>query len=636
VAALLLVLATAWAYSGVGSHDFVHYDDDHYVTANPHVRAGLSWASMRWAFTSVGHADNWHPLTWLSHMLDVQLFGLAPRGHHLTNFSLHVVATLLLLGFLSHATRRPGPSALVAAGFALHPLHVESVAWIAERKDVLSASFGFAALWAYSHHARAPSRKRYLLVFLLFALGLLAKPMLVTLPLLLLLLDVWPLERLSPDLASFRRRLVEKLPLLALALASSVVTVIAQRQALGSLERYGLGIRLANAVVAYGVYLRQALWPTDLSVLYSYSRPRSGSIVAALALLVAISLVVRWLGRRHKFLITGWLWYLVSLLPVIGLVQVGSQPHADRYTYIPLVGVLVAVVWGAAAVLAGASRRLRYLAYTACAVIVLAMTLQTRAQLGYWKNGVTLFTHAFAVTQGRLSEIAYYNFGNILLAASRRDEAASHFEQALKINPHHAASHVSYGVILSDRGQTEAAIRHYWLALARDPSIAEAHNNLGTALAKSGRQQEAAAHFSKALELDPGNGDAHYNLAFLLSGLDRMDEAIVHYRRALATRPEDGGARLGLALCLARVGRLREATAEYGQVLEREPLNLDALTQLAQTLALTRQWDAATSLAERALAVVRATGDPAQVAAVQGLLRSLDEARASSPARGLE
>jgi tetratricopeptide (TPR) repeat protein len=659
VAVTLLVLATAGVYAKLPSHDFAYYDDEHYVTANVHVRQGLSWASIRWAFTSVGHADNWHPLTWLSHLLDVQLFGLKPGGHHLMSLALHVAATLLLFGFLAHATRRPWPSALVAAGFALHPLHVESVAWVAERKDVLSACFGFATLWAYGRYARAPSVKRYLLVFLLFALGLLAKPMLVTLPVLLLLVDYWPLERLRADLPSIRQRCVEKLPLLALSLASSVVTVIAQRQALGSLEHYRPLSRLANAVIAYGVYLRQAVWPTGLSVVYAYPPPQLLRTLGAAALLIAITAAVGWLGRTHRYLITGWLWYLVSLLPVIGIVQVGSQPHADRYSYIPLVGVLIAVVWGAATVLAGASRRRRYLAYAAGAVLVVAMILRTREQVGYWKNGLALFTHAFAVAQGDLGLKDHYNYGNILLEAGRRDEAAYHFEQALRRDPHHAESHLSYGGILSDRGQTEQAIQHYVRALERNPKLAEAHSSLGAALARSGREAEAAAHFARALAIDPSFGDAHYNFAFLLSGQGRMDEAMFHYRRALELRPDDRGARWGLARCLARRGRLDEARAPYQKALALEPDNVDVLIQLgvlldeagkddeaiayyrralgsqptaivplhnlAMKLAQAGDRSAATAVVERALSAARATGDEAQVAAVREIVQKLEQ-----------
>jgi tetratricopeptide (TPR) repeat protein len=656
---MLLLLATAWTYSRVAKHDFAYYDDQHYVTTNPHVQQGLSWAGVRWAFTSVGHADNWHPLTWLSHMLDVQLFGLKPGGHHLMSLSLHVAATLLLFGFLAHATRRPWPSALVSAGFALHPLHVESVAWVAERKDVLSACFGFATLWAHSHYARAPSLNRYLLVLLLLALGLLAKPMLVTLPVLLLLVDYWPLERLRPDLPSLRRRCVEKLPLLALSLASSVVTIIAQRQALGSLDLYRPLSRLANAVMAYGVYLRQALWPTGLSVVYAYPPPQLLPTLGVLALLIAITAAVFWLGRTHKYLITGWLWYLVSLLPVIGIVQVGSQPHADRYSYIPLVGVFIAVVWGATTVVAGASRYRRYLAYTVGAVLLVAMTLRTREQLGHWKNGLTLFSHAFAVNQGKLGVKDHYNFGNILREAGRRDEAAYHFEQALRLDPQHALSHLNYGSILSDRGQTEQAIQHFLRALERDPNLAEAHSSLGAALARLGRTSEAAAHFARALEIDPNLGDAHYNFAFLLSGQGRIDEAMLHYRRALELRPNDGGARWGLARCLARLGRHDEAKALYQKALALEPDNLDALTQLgllsdeagredeaiatyrralashptaivplhnlAIKLAQAGDWRDATALVERALSAARATGDEAQVAAVREVMQTLDQ-----------
>lgn len=667
-AVLLLGLATAAVYAKVAGHDFAYYDDEHYVTTNPHVQQGLAWASVRWAFTSVGYADNWHPLTWLSHMLDVQMFGLEAGGHHLTSLALHVAATLLLFAFLSSATHRTWPSVVVSALFALHPLHVESVAWVAERKDVLSASLGFATLCAYVHYTRHPSVAKYLMVLALFALGLMAKPMLVTLPVLLLLVDYWPLERLRLDVPTLRRRVVEKLPLLALTVASALMTVIAQRRAIGSLERFGLLTRLSNAMVACCVYLGQAVWPADLSVLYPYPRPQLGRTLACLALLALLTTaVLRW-GRSNKHLIFGWLWYLVSLIPVIGIVQVGSQPHADRYTYVPLVGVFVAVVWAGAAALAHASRSKRIVAHATGAVILVALAGATRRQIGYWKNGVTLYTRAFDVTQGHLGENAYYNFGNVLLEAGRGGEAVSYFEKALQINPNHARSHVSYGLILSGMGRDEDALGHYAKALQVDPNLAEAHNDLGTSLAKLGRGDEAAAHFTKALAIDPGYGDAHYNFGFLLAGLGRTDEAIVHYRKALELRPGDAGAHFSLALCLAQRGDLAEAVAHYRKAVDLDPNNTDALNNLgllaarmghldeavayyrralsrrpaaaaplynlAMTLARQGEWGTATSLVQSALAAARAAANQALVAAVQEVMKSLDQARASLESRG--
>lgn len=668
IAACFLALATAWVYSTALSNDFAYYDDEHYLTTNVHVQKGLSWRSIQWAFTSIGYCDNWHPLTWLSHMLDVQLFGLKPAGHHFTSLALHVLAAALLLGFLSYTTKRLWPSTLVSVLFALHPLHVESVAWAAERKDVLSAVFWFATLCAYAYYARGPSVKKYLLVVILYALGLMAKPMLVTLPLILLLLDYWPLDRLAINRRSFFRRLAEKVPLFVLALASSTMTVLAQQRAIGSLQRYPLSTRISNAVFSCCVYLGQAFWPADLSVLYAYPQPQFGRTLGCWSLLIAITAAVAWLGRNHKHLVTGWLWYAVSLLPVIGIVQVGSQPHADRYTYIPLVGVFIMFAWGACEIATGMSRSKKLLANLALFVVVVCMAVATRKQIGYWKNGIALFTHGFEVTKGIVNENAYYNFGNLMSEAGRANEAMTYFERALKLNPNHARSHLSYGLILSKMGRTDEAILHYQKALEQRPDLAEAHNNLGTSFAKLGRVDEARAHFSRALEIDPTYGDAHFNFGFLLASLGRTDEAVAHYLKALEIRPDDGGAHFNLALAFAsggrgveakahfqkaleldpnntetlnnlgilsaEMGRTDEAIAYYRKALERHPDAIVPLQNLAIVLVAKGQQDDAISIVRMALASARAAGDGARVEALLRVLSSLDEAINASEANG--
>jgi protein O-mannosyl-transferase len=658
IVALLLVLVTAFIYRNVLRNDFDYYDDESYITANIHIQKGLSWTSIKWAFTSIGYSDNWHPLTWLSHMLDVQLFGLKPAGHHFTNLFFHILATLLLFGFLFSTTGRLWPSTLVAALFALHPLHVESVAWAAERKDVLSAVFWFATLWTYVYYTRCPNIKKYIPVFILFALGLMAKPMLVTLPFILLLLDYWPLERLTLNRRSLVRLAAEKLPLLMLTIASSIITIIAQHGAIGSLQQYPLWIRVSNAMISYCVYLGQAFWPVKLSVFYQFPLPQPVNTILCLLLLTSITAAVIGAGRKNKYLITGWLWYIVSLVPVIGIMQVGSQAHADRYTYIPLIGIFIMVAWGLYAIADKMTLFKKLFVNVVLSIIIIGMVIKTREQIGYWKNGITLFSHGFDVTKGNVNENVYFNFGNLMMQAGRTDEAFSYYRKALELNPNFAKAHTNYGLLLSDMGRTEEAIAHYLKALEHGPDV-EVHNNLGTLLAKMGRTDEAMVHFLKALEINPNYGDAHYNFGLLLADMGRTDEAMVHYLKALEINPNDGGAHYNLGLLLADMGRSDEAIAHYQKALEFNPnkaeahnnlgallaqfgrtdeaiahyrkvleINPDAigtLTNLAFALEQKGQWTDAISVLQKALASAKSAGDEAQAREISENLEMLSK-----------
>ena len=342
--AFVLTIITAVVYSGVFKNDFINFDDNVYVTSNTHIQQGLSWEGVMWAFTTI-YGSNWHPLTWISHMLDIQFFGLNPAGHHLTNLIFHILATLLLFGFLRYATGKVWVSSLVAALFALHPVHVESVAWVAERKDVLSAIFWFLTLWAYVYYTRSPNKRKYALVLILFAFGLLAKPMLVSLPFILLLLDYWPLERMTLNRQAVGLLLLEKIPLLIMAVASSIITVIAQQEAISGFNRIDFKIRLSNAILSYCIYLWQAFWPTGLAIFYPYANPHSINVLGCSFLLVVVTVAVLWKGRQSKFLITDWFWFIIALIPVIGIVQVGGQAHADRYTYLPFIGIFIIFIW---------------------------------------------------------------------------------------------------------------------------------------------------------------------------------------------------------------------------------------------------------------------------------------------------
>ena len=423
---ILLIAVTLIVYNSVLKSDFLNFDDDVYITSNSHVLQGLSWEGIKWAF-SAKYANNWHPLTWLSHMMDVQLFKLNPSGHHCTNLFFHILATLLLFGFLRYLTGKLWISGFIAALFALHPLHVESVAWVAERKDVLSAVFWFAALWAYVYYVRRPNTGRYLTVLMLFGLGLLSKPMLVTLPIILLFLDYWPLERLNKQ--NFGRLLAEKLPMLLMSIASAIITVIAQKEAVAGLNRLNLASRLSNAVISYCIYIGQALWPTRLAVYYPFVQNRPLIIIAVCAmLLIMVSFSVLWIGRRNKYLTVGWLWYIVTLIPVIGIMQVGGQGHADRYTYIPFIGIFIMVAWGLSFVADKLQSRKRILMQIALLFILIAMSFKTWEQVGYWKNGITLYRHAINAT--KKNDLAYNNLGFLLSLTGQTSEALDMFQKS--------------------------------------------------------------------------------------------------------------------------------------------------------------------------------------------------------------
>jgi tetratricopeptide (TPR) repeat protein len=521
--AVLLSIITMFVYRGVLRNEFVNYDDNDYVTSNIHVQKGLSWNGVKWAFTSTD-ASNWHPLTWLSHMLDVHLFGLNPAGHHFTNLFLHVVATLLLFGFMRFATGKLWMSAFVAALFALHPAHVESVAWVAERKDVLSAVLWFATLWAYAYYARNPRIGKYTLVLILFAFGLLAKPMLVSLPFVLLLLDYWPLGRLTTNARPIGWLVVEKLPLLMMAAASSIITVVAQHAAISSLNKIYLTTRLSNAVMSYCVYIWQAIWPTNLTVFYPYAHPFLLNVVTCLLLLFAITAAVVWAGRRTKYLITGWLWYLVTLVPVIGIVQVGCQAHADRYTYIPYVGLFMIIVWGLSAFANKINNHKMLLLTIALTVIFLALCGRTWQQVGYWQNDLTLFSHALNVTKN--NDIACNNLGFYYERTNKIREAISYYQQALDINPNYGNAHYNFGNMLLQAGRTDEAIAHYQKALEINPNKINTLSNLAGAYFQKRQLSDAVPLMQRALALASAKGDetqvqdiAH-NIALINKAID--------------------------------------------------------------------------------------------------------------------
>ncbi len=546
-----LVALIAVAYAGVGGHAYVNLDDDVYVTRNPWVRNGLDWASVRWAFTTV-HEAYWIPLTWLSLMLDCGLFGLHAGAHLLENVALHALDSVLLYALLVTTTGAVWRSAWVAALFALHPAHVESVAWVSQRKDVLSTLFWMLATLAYVRYTRRPSVGRYVLVALLLALGLLAKPMLVTLPLTLLLLDLWPLDRRARGLATL---VLEKVPLFALSAAASAITLLTQggAGAVRALASLPLGDRVANALVNYVLYLGKLVWPAPLAVFYPLHPADFAFAAAAAVLLAGMSAFVLVTARRAPYLAFGWIWFLVTLLPVVGVVQVGGQQIADRYTYLPSIGIFVMAAWGVHDLL-GTRRAATAIAG---AGTIAAALLLTRHQVPRWQDSITLFSHAIAVTDGNF--LAQNNLGEALAEAGRADEAASHYLEAARLHPGYAPALNNVGLVLANQGRYAEAERQFRAALARNPRSAVTESNLATTRARLGDYADAIAHYERALALDPTNGITHASLADSLAIGGRLDEAIAHYAEAVRLSLDPRPARAALARTLRRAGRVAEA-----------------------------------------------------------------------------
>jgi tetratricopeptide (TPR) repeat protein len=530
-----LVAAVVLLYWRVGGFPFVEYDDQQYVTANPVVLSGLTLQGVKWAFTTF-HASNWHPLTWLSHMADVTLFGPDAGWPHRVNALLHLANTLLLFRLLNRTTGRAWESGFAAALFALHPLHVESVAWVSERKDVLSALFWFLAADAWVRWCARPSVLRYLPVAGFMAASLMSKPMAVTLPFTLLLLDAWPLRRLASR--GIGRLLLEKAPLFLLSAASCAVTVAAARaEGLNSLDAVPMGARLANASLAYIEYLRMTAWPAGLAVFYPHpyagvSLPAAGLAAAGLA--VATVAAIRF-ARGRPYLAFGWFWYLGTLVPVIGLVQVGGQAMADRYAYVPLVGIFVALAWGASDRVS-AWRIPQGAAAAAAGVVLAALAACAWVQVGYWGSTEALFGHALAVTKDNL--VAHETLGVKAAREERLDEALSHFREVARIRPGYADPWCVAGRILARQGkpgEAEAAFRE---ALRLRPGYAEAHAQLGMLLAGRGAAGEAAAHLREALRLAPDDPEANLAMAELLDGAGRKAEAAAFYNKAFGSAPK--------------------------------------------------------------------------------------------------
>jgi len=585
---LLLITATISVYWQTNTFDFVTFDDDNYVSENPHVRQGLSLDNLIWAFNQTKTVKTYyHPLTWLSHMLDCQLFGLNPGAHHLVNLLIHTINAILLFLTFRLMTGSPWKSIFVAALFALHPMNVDSVAWISERKNLLSTMFWMLTMLAYTYYARRPSIYRYLAVFAGMAAGLLAKPMLVTLPCVLLLLDFWPLgrarlgqstpERLSDSGSVFQpagitNLVIEKLPLLALSFLSiglSVFTLQANNQMVEATAA-PMNLRIQNAIVSYMAYLWKMVWPTKLAFFYPFPQtiPFWQPLLAAL-LIAAVTTLIFIRVRKSPYLAVGWLWYMGTLLPVIGLVQGGLWPAlADRWAYVPLIGIFIIIAWGVPELIPRHRFRQPGLAIAAL-IIVCVFWVFTWQQANHWKNSQTLYEHALRVTSGNY--IAHNNLGNILILQNHYEEGMHHFRQAIEIKTDYSPAALNLANVLSGLGHNDEAMRYYLQALKIQPYDAKTHNDLGGALMIQGQEVEAMLHYQKALMINPDYAPAHCNIANALRDKGHNNEAITHYLKAIRIRPDDYKAHYNLGIAYLNTGNRPGAVASFRIALRLNP-----------------------------------------------------------------
>ena len=596
--AVVLALGTLFLYWPVIHHDFVTLDDNLYVTANPQVQAGLTWAGVKWAFQNT-IASNWHPLTWLSHMADCQWFGLHPAGHHLTSVFFHIANVLLLFAWLNGATGALWRSALVAALFAWHPLRVESVAWVAERKDVLSAFFWLLALLAYTRYAKKPNFAAYLLVGFLFACGLLSKPMVVTLPLVLLLVDFWPLQRLTPANFSWKTAgwlTLEKLPLLLLALAVSSVNFIAQKAggATWSPGVLPLPVRLSTALVSYLRYLSKTFWPADLAVIYPYQKhwPLWLVFVAA-AVLIVWSGVVILRARQNPFLGFGWFYFIGTLVPVIGMVQAGPQAMADRYMYLPSIGLFVLLVWGANELLAGQPHRTSLAVLMGTAALA-ACLITTAHQLPYWRNSVKLLLHTVEVTQDNYTAEAY--LGCALEDAGYYDAALPFFVESVRVTPYFPIAQWRLGMALMRHGRTGEAVEHLAAAARLTPGDPVIRTYYGKALADKGNLEAAEIQLTEASRLKPDDADTQLLLAIDLARQKKFATALPHFAAAAKLEPDNPNLRFHYGLALLDNQQPTEAAGQFTQALRLAPADANSHYQLG--LALQQQKQLAEAIAQ--------------------------------------
>ena len=606
IAAALLIGVTLLVYAPIRNHEFIGFDDDLYVTENFWIQQGLDSDTVIWAMTSFKEGV-WNPLTWLSFMLDYQLFGLDPAGFYLTNVVLHLASAVILFLVLHQLTGSLWRSVLVAALFALHPLNVESVAWVTERKNVLSTLFGLLSVGAYLGYVRKPGWPRYLGIMGLLVLGLMAKQMLVTLPCVLLLLDYWPLGRLGKTGKEFQERLprlvLEKLPLMIPVAVASLLTLAAARSVGGisSLESVSWGSRLSNAVLSYALYLKKMVLSNDLAIFYPRpdTLPGFGSMALAALVLAGISWGVWW-RRESGYPVVGWLWYLGTLFPVIGLIQVGGQAMADRHTYVPLIGVFIMLVWGSGE-LADHLRLGKIWRLSTGLCVVGSLAVLTQIHLSYWQNSRVLFEHALEVTSR--NHIAHIGLGLALKQQGDLDTAMTHFQEALQIDPGYSRAHNNAGMILAEQGQLVEASEYFSEALRLNPSLLAAQNNLGMVYRIQGRYPEAIRHFSKVLEMDSSYVRAYANMGLVKEAQNDFEEAITWHQRALRISPRRFATQNNLGLALMETGQLDQAAIHFAQAIDINPDNAIPYTNLGRVKIRTGQLDEAAQVLRTAIEV---------------------------------
>jgi len=640
IAGIYLLLATLSlaVFSQTIFYGFVNFDDDVYVYNSPIIQGGLTPEGMAAAFTSP-HAGNWHPLTTLSHMLDCGIYGLNAGGHHATNVVLHTIAVLLLFHVLRQMTGALWKSAILAALFAVHPLHVESVAWVSERKDVLSAVFFFLMLSAYAGYVRQPSIARYLVVTAFFVAGLMSKPMLVTAPVVLLILDCWPLRRFeqvasATGNAKSRRSnnqkhitqtfFLEKIPWLILSTGAGIITFVLQKRAAGSLPPLPFLWRAQNAVVSYIIYVWKTLWPTRLAVFYPHPNDTLAIWQVALAIVFLLAITCAAIVWRDKrpYLFTGWFWYLIMLVPVIGIIQVGEQGHADRYAYLPSIGLFLIAVWGIANVATISRVRLwQPVVTTGIILVVAALACAAFAQTSYWRNSEALWERALAVTTD--NDVAHNNLAYLSVERGELDKAMSHFEAASKIrsgklDPHYtlgtAFVEMNLGDALARKGQADEAMAHFEQAIKLQPDYAEAYYNRGNVLYSKGMIAEAIPDFEKALQLQPKHADAHTGLGNALLRKGALKEAIMHYNQAIALAPKDPHSRNNLAWVLATSSDPSMRDGARAVELARQAISLSGskdplfFRTLAAAYAETGRYSDAIVVVQQAVAIATVQG----------------------------
>ena len=643
VGVVLFLASAVWIVFGQTiRHDFINYDDQFYVYENPVITQGLSWDNVVWAFTHI-HFYNWHPLTTLTNMLDCQLYGLNPGGHHFTSLLLHALTASCLFLMLRSLTGAFWRSAFVAAVFAIHPLRVESVAWVAERKDLLSGLFFMLTLWSYARYVKLSAADKskgmgwYGLALGLFALGLMSKPMLVTLPFVLLLIDFWPFHRFNPSTifvqpAACLRLLAEKLPFLVLVAADCIATVRAQQTALHSGALYGMPARIGNAILSYVDYLSQMFCPMGLAVLY----PHPGNhlslvkVVASAVVLIGISAAI-WIGHKKRpYLLVGWLWYLGMLVPVIGIMQVGQQGRADRYTYLPQIGLYILIAWGVVEV-CGRWRWRKVILGPLAAILVSSLMGAAYVQTSYWKNSVTLWTHTLLHTSRNY--IAENSLGIALVKQGRFQEAITHYRQSIQDQPEdadYAEAHNNLGAALMELGQMDESIRHFERAIQIKPEYAEAHGNLGIAFMKSSRVTEAVQQYDRALELKPDDASAHNNLGSALVEKGHLDAAILHYKRAIQLSPDYSEAHNNLGNAQAKLGQLKEAQQHFERALQLRPNFVQAHFNLGIMLARQENWKDSADQLQQALNEALKQGTPELAKYINTQLQTVQSALSKS------